>query len=167
MVYSSGWSVVVAERYDGSNAEPSLGCHGDAYLSYSISRSVQLRWRNGNSRFRAKRKFYASNITLCAFYLIASRKLAYKAKIPPRSLHVRNTSELSCTLPPRNHTDISWNDHIWRWRILWFDVVCRMRMERPQLPFPVAVHAHTSHHVKPKHSWTACTNILRYFQVIL
>ena len=66
MIYFNGWSVVGAKRYRGFNAEPSLGCHGDIHLSDSLSRSVQLRWRNGNSCTKAKSKSYATNITLCA-----------------------------------------------------------------------------------------------------
>ena len=51
--------------------------------------------------------------------------------------------------------------------MLWFDMVCRVRMERNgkwQLwPF----HAHTIHHVKPQNSSTSFMFILRNIQVIL
>lgn len=126
MVHSNGWSVVVAKSYGRSNAQPTSRCRGDAHLSDSLFRSIRLRWSNGNSRSKVKRKCYASTITLFACKLRASHKLACKAKIPPRSWNVPITSQLSYTKSPRNHANISWNDCMKRWRMLRCEMFCIM-----------------------------------------
>ena len=88
MVYSNWWLVVGAKRYGRSNVVPLSRCDWVAHLSDSLSRSVQLRRKNGNSHSKAKSKSFASITALCARYLATDLKLALKDRIPPRSSRI-------------------------------------------------------------------------------